>query len=133
MVSAISVNVIGSSPPADAPIKKHITRFQPNAGIAPQIAVPMNISADSRIAARRPNVSAMRPHTIEPTVVPINATSASRLAVGLLIWYSALMPGTTKPSVAGFITSIASATTSTATNFQCSPLSGTPSAMWKLL
>ena len=130
-VSAISVNAIGSRPPADAPIRKHITRFQPNSGIAPQIAVPMNISADSRMPARRPNTSASRPQITEPTVVPINATSASVLAVGLLIWYSALMPGITKPSVAGFITSMTSATTSTATSVQCSRLSGTPSAIWK--
>ena len=91
----------------------------------------MNISADSRMPARRPKVSARRPQITEPTVVPISATSASVLAVGLLIWYSLLMPGMTKPSVAGFITSIASATTSTSTSVQCSRLSGTPSAMWK--
>ncbi len=130
-VSAIRVNVIGSRPPADAPMRKHIARFQPNEGIAPQIAVPMNIRAPSRIAARRPKASATRPHSTEPTVVPVSATSASRLAVGLVIAYSALMPGMTKPSVAGFITSTASATTSTPTSFQCSMLSGTPSAIWK--
>ena len=45
--------------------------------------------------------------------------------------YSALMPGITKPSVAGFITSMASVTTSTSTSFRCSRLSGAPSATWK--
>src|SRR3546814_14327940 len=92
-------------PPADAPIRKHITRFHSNVGIAPQIAVPMNISADSRIPARRPNTSASRPHTIEPTLVPISATSASTLAVGVLIAYSRLMPAITKPHVAGLLQS----------------------------
>ncbi len=41
-------------PPAAAPIMKHMIRFQPNDGMAPQIEVPMNITAASRIAARRP-------------------------------------------------------------------------------
>ena len=108
-----------------------MARFQPNVGIAPQIAVPMNISADSRIAARRPNRSATRPQAIEPTVVPISATNASRLALDVLIRYSRLMPGITNPSVAGFITSIASVTTSTSTSFMCSRFSGMPSATWK--
>lgn len=107
-----------------------MARFQPKAGIAPQIAVPMNISADSRMAARRPKMSASRPHTTEPTVVPVSATSASTPAVCLLISYSVVMPGITKPSVAGFSTSTASAITSTITSFQCSPFSGTPSATW---
>ena len=131
MVSAIRVKAIGSRPPAEAPIRKHISRFQANDGIAPQIAVPMNISAESRIAARRPKMSPMRPHTTEPSVVPLSATSASSAPLSLLIAYSAVMPGITKPSVAGFITSTASATTSTATSVQCSRFSGTPSAMWK--
>ncbi len=129
-VSAISVKAMGSRPPAEAPIRKHIARFQPKAGIAPQMAVPMNISADSRIAERRPNTSARRPQTMEPTVVPVSATSASTPAVSLLMPYSCVMPGITKPSVAGLSTSTASATTSTATSFQCSAFSGTLSARW---
>ncbi len=109
-----------------------MARFQPNDGIAPQMAVPMNISADSRIAERRPKRSATRPHTTEPTVVPVSANSASTLAPELSMPYSARMPGITKPSVAGFMTSIASVTTSTVTSVQCARLSGTPSATWKL-
>ena len=41
-------------PPAAAPIRKHITRFHQNDGMAPQIEVPMNITDDRRIVARRP-------------------------------------------------------------------------------
>ncbi|CAM5572009.1 hypothetical protein RLIN73S_03193 [Rhodanobacter lindaniclasticus] len=130
MVSAIRVKVIGSMPPAAAPIMKHITRLPPNAGIAPQIAVPMNISADSRIAARRPNKSPSRPHASEPTTVPVSADSARNPAVEPLMPYSAAMPGIAKPIVAGFITSTASAMVSTPTSFQCSRLSGTWSATW---
>ena len=130
MVSAIKVKAIGSMPPAAAPIMKHIARFQPKSGIAPQIAVPMNISADSRMLARRPKRSPSRPHTIEPTTVPVSADSARNPAVDPLMPYSADMPGITKPIVAGFITSTASARVSTATSFQCSRLSGTWSAAW---
>jgi hypothetical protein len=75
IISAMRVKVMGSSPPADAPIRKHITRFHSKLGITPQMAVPMNISADSRIAARRPKESARRPHRIDPAVVPISAVS----------------------------------------------------------
>ena len=107
-----------------------MARFHSKAGMAPQIAVPMNISADSRIAARRPMESAMRPHTTDPTVVPMSATSASRPARSLLMAYSFAMPGMTKPSVAGFCTSTASATTSTITRLQCFQLSGALSATW---
>ena len=131
IISAISVKVIGNRPPAEAPIRKHIARFHPNAGIAPQIAVPMNIKADNRIVARRPKVSASRPQTIEPTVVPVSATKARMPAVSLLISYSRVMPGITKPRLAGFNTSTANATTNTMTSFQCSRLRGTLSATWK--
>ena len=41
-------------PPAAAPIMKHIAIFQARLGIAPQIEVPTNITADSRIDAFRP-------------------------------------------------------------------------------
>jgi len=41
------------------------------------------------------------------------------------------MPGITKAIEAGFMTSTVNATASTITSFQCSALSGTPSAMWK--
>ena len=112
-------------------MRKHIARFHSNEGIAPQIAVAMNMIADSRIAARRPNRSPRRPQTTEPTVVPISAHKASFAAVCLEMSYSTVMPGMTKPSVAGFITSITSATTSTATRVQCARLSATRSAMWK--
>ena len=128
IVSAIRVKVIGSNPPADAPMRKHIARFHSNVGIAPQMDVPMNISADSRIAARRPNLSASHPHRTEPTVVPVNATKASSAPVCVLIEYSAVMPGMTKPSVAGFITSMESATMSTPNSVQCARLSGALSA-----
>src|SRR5690606_24280541 len=53
-VSAIRANVIGSNPPADNPIKKHMAKFHPNDGIAPHIDVPINIRADNKIVARRP-------------------------------------------------------------------------------
>src|SRR5690348_11850739 len=105
MVSAIRVNAIGSMPPAAAPIMKHITRFQLNDGIVPQIAVPMNMMAESRIAARRPNRSAMRPQITEPTAVPVSADSARYPAVDMLIRYSLTMPGITNAIEAGFITS----------------------------
>ena len=129
-VSAIRVKAIGSRPPAEAPIRKHIARFHSNDGIAPQMAVPINISADSRMAARRPWRSAMRPHSTEPTVVPVSATSASRPALCLLMPYSPVSPGITNPSVAGFCTSTVSAITSTSTSFQCSRFSDAPSATW---
>ena len=35
--SDISEYTVGSIPPADMPITRHITRFQPNAGMNPQI------------------------------------------------------------------------------------------------
>ena len=41
-------------PPAAAPIMKHMPTFQASDGIAPQIEVPTNITADSRIDALRP-------------------------------------------------------------------------------
>jgi len=45
---------MGKRPPAEAPIRKHIARFHENAGMAPQMAVPMNINAESRMVARLP-------------------------------------------------------------------------------
>ena len=41
-------------PPAAAPMRKHMATFQARLGIAPQIDVPTNITADSRIDALRP-------------------------------------------------------------------------------
>ena len=41
-------------PPAAAPIRKHMATFHQSDGIAPQIEVPTNITAESRIEARRP-------------------------------------------------------------------------------
>src|ERR1019366_5439388 len=43
--------------------------------------LPMNMSAESKIAARRPNRSAIRPHASEPIAVPVNATKASHAVV----------------------------------------------------
>jgi hypothetical protein len=41
-------------PPAAIPISKHINIFQEKEGIAPHMEVPMNITAASKIEARRP-------------------------------------------------------------------------------
>jgi hypothetical protein len=51
---ARSALATGNIPPAARPMRKHITMFQQNVGIAPQIEVPTNKTAASRIAARRP-------------------------------------------------------------------------------
>ena len=44
----------GSIPPAASPIMKHMPMFHARLGIAPQIDVPTNITAESRIDALRP-------------------------------------------------------------------------------
>ena len=44
----------GSIPPAATPIMKHMPMFQASEGMAPQIDVPTNITADSRMVALRP-------------------------------------------------------------------------------
>ena len=55
--------------------------FHQNDGIAPQIEVPTNITADSRIDARRPYRSASTPQTTEPTTVPHSAANGSQATV----------------------------------------------------
>src|SRR5450631_3185880 len=127
MVSASSAYVTGSMPPAAAPITKHMPTFHHNEGIAPQIAVPTNITADNRIDARRPYTSASQPHTTEPTTVPHNAANGSHATVVFGTAYSAVIPGSTKPRLAGFITSITSATVSTIIKRQCAGPSGASS------
>jgi len=87
--------------------------FHHSDGIAPQIAVPTNITADSRMDARRPYTSASQPHSTEPQTVPHSAANGSQATVVAAIAYSRFMPGTTKPRLAGFITSITSAIVST--------------------
>ena len=62
MVSASRANAIGSIPPTAAPMRKHMSRFQPNPGIAPQMDVAMNMTPASRIDARRPMRSPSQPH-----------------------------------------------------------------------
>ncbi len=60
--------------------------------------------------------------------MPVNATKASSAPVCVLIEYSAVMPGMTKPSVTDFMTSMESATMSTTNSVQCERLSGALSA-----
>ena len=59
--------------------------FQLSDGIAPQIEVPMNITADSRIAALRPYKSARIPQRIEPLAVPMSATNGTSEAWALVV------------------------------------------------
>src|SRR4051812_34781787 len=106
------------------PIRKHMNRFTPYDGIVPQMDVPMNISDASRMAARRPIRSAITPQKTDPTVVPLSAQTRSHPIAEGGIPYSATMPGSTKPSVAGFMTSITSATPSTNSNPQCAGAEG---------
>jgi hypothetical protein len=75
--------------------------------------VPTNITADSRIDARRPYRSASQPHSTEPQTVPHSAANGSHAIVVFATAYSRAIPGTTKPRLAGFITSITSAIVST--------------------
>lgn len=106
------------------PIRKHITRFQAKAGIAPQIAVETNKMVDRRMETRRPWTSASQPHMNDPTVVPVSAISGSSAASDLAIAYSAESPGSTKPSVAGFITSMTRPSVSTSRVAACQRPSG---------
>jgi hypothetical protein len=114
-------------PPAAAPMMKHMPTFHHSDGIAPQIDVPTKITADSRIEARRPNRSASQPQSTEPTTVPQRAAKGNQATVSALISYSPRMPGRTKPSVAGFITSITSARVRTTISRQCAGPSGASS------
>ena len=77
MVSAMSANAIGSMPPTPMPIRKHISRFQVNPGIAPQIEVLTNSWHAKMIDARRPIRSPSQPQSNEPSTVPPIPTSGS--------------------------------------------------------
>ena len=101
--------------------------FHQSEGIAPQIEVPTNITAESRIEARRPYRSASQPQRTEPTTVPQSAANGSQATVADETAYSLRMPGTTKPRLAGFITSMTSAIVSTIISRQCAGPSGTSS------
>src|SRR4029078_9782159 len=107
--------------------------FHHSEGIAPQIAVPTNITAESKIEARRPNTSASTPHTTEPTTVPHNAANGSHANVAADTAYSVIIPGSTNPRLAGFITSITSATVSTSISRQCAGLRGPSSGAATLI
>lgn len=106
-----------------------MNRFHSKVGMAPQIAVPTNISDEIRIALRRPRESAINPQMTEPTAVPVNAVIASQLAVCRVMLYSSAIPGMTKPSVAGFMMSTMSATTRTTNSVPCARVSGALSAL----
>jgi hypothetical protein len=72
-------------------------------------------------------MSASQPHTTDPATVPDSAANGSQATVALLTTYSARMPGKTKPRLAGFITSITSATVNTTIRRQCAATSGASS------
>jgi hypothetical protein len=63
----------------------------------------------------------------EPSTVPTSAESGSKATMAALTWYSLRIPGVTKPRLAGFITSITSATASTSITCQCARDSGASS------
>lgn len=98
--------------------------FHQKLGIAPQIEVPMNITEESSMAARRPYRSASAPHTKEPTTVPASAAKGSQATVATPMPYSARIPGVTKPRLAGFMISMISARASKAATVQCRAVSG---------
>jgi hypothetical protein len=106
---------------------KHMITFHQKSGMAPQIEVPTNITADSRIEARRPKTSARAPQMIEPVTVPVRAAKGSQATMALLTPYSLIMPGTTKPRLAGFMMSMIRATTSTSIRPQWARPSGASS------
>ena len=76
----------------------------------------MNSTAANRIDARRPIWSPSQPQVNDPITVPVIPNSGNR-AAGVLPPgfradfkpYSVVMPGRTKPSVVGFMTSIVTA------------------------
>ena len=72
-------------------------------------------------------MSASAPQTIEPSTVPQSAANGSQATVAAGTPYSAIMPGTTKPRLAGFITSITSATVSTPSSRQWAQTNGASS------
>src|SRR3954471_10398217 len=93
MVSASSALATGKSPPAAAPIMKHMKTFHQKDGMAPQIEVPTNITDDSRMEARRPYRSARKPQMKEPATVPHRAEKGRSATVAGLMPYSMRMPG----------------------------------------
>ncbi len=101
--------------------------FHQKSGMAPQIEVPTNITDDSRIEARRPKMSARAPQTIDPATVPVRAANGSQATVALPTPYSLIMPGTTKPRLAGFMMSMTRAITSTSISHQWARDSGASS------
>ena len=96
--------------------------FHQSEGIAPQMEVPTNITDESRIEARRPNKSASAPQTNDPTAVPMSAENGNSATVARSTPYSVRIPGVTNPRLAGFMTSMTSATASTAINLQWAPV-----------
>ncbi len=108
---------------------KHMNRFQAKEGMAPQIAVPTNMIAASRMEARRPKMSASTPQTREPVTVPVRATKGSMATAALVRPYSLATPGVTKPRVAGFMVSMIRARVRTIISMMCSPLSRTVSSV----
>ncbi len=93
-----------------------MNEFHSSDGMAPaDHDVPTKTTADEKdggACSRRGRRS--RPSTTEPTTVPVSAKKGSSAACVFGTPYSAVKPGMTKPSEAGFITSMTSATTSTA-------------------
>jgi len=135
IVSAIRVNMIGSIPPTPSPMTKHISMLSQNCGIEPQMLVAMNAIAAIMIDARRPMRSPIHPQRNEPSTVPVIPESGSSAAgivpallSGDLSPYSMVMPGSTKESVAGFITSIVTASAITSMSARCALLTGTSSS-----
>jgi len=96
-------------PPAAAPIKKHMPTFHQKLGMAPHMEVPINMTEESNMEARRPYKSASAPQTNEPVTVPASAANGSQATVCRPTPYSTRMPGVTKPRLAGFMMSTMSA------------------------
>jgi len=69
----------------------------------------------------------MMPHTIDPITVPERAKNGTSEAVFFATPYSAIMPGTVNPRLAGFMMSMIRAMTSTDISFQCAAPSGASS------
>jgi hypothetical protein len=123
------VNTSGSMPPAEAPIRKHTSRFHEKLGIVPHIAVATKNSVARYSDGLRPQRSASLPQINEPTTVPVSAQSGHHSATKRgEMWYSAAAPGDTKASVAGFITSMTIAATRIADSARWRPVSGLASS-----
>ena len=74
-------------------------------------------------------MSARTPQTSEPATVPVKATKGSMAAAALVSPYSLATPGTTKPSVAGFMVSMIRAKASTTISMTCWPFRGADSSV----